>query len=196
MVGSSDTEAPCPPSIRRKIMSNTAGSTELRTADHRGAAGAPTRRRRVPVEVAHSIDIDAPASAVWELASDIRRYADWVDATDAVVGGDLVAVPGASYVEESVVVGPLKARSSWVVLEADPDRGRQVHRSDDVAGVGPVFVTMRITPVGERTTFTLELTAHPARLLSPLVRRVLTRGNQRSVEAFAALVDAELTAAR
>jgi hypothetical protein len=140
-----------------------------------------------PVQVVHRVEIDAPFDTVWALAGDISRYPEWVEATDIMIDGDLVAEQGATYVEKSRVLGPITARSSWAVLTADADRGLHIHRSDDVGGMSPVLVVMHVEPLRSGTAFTLALSASPPPGLRRILRRVLAQSNQRSVAQFAEL---------
>jgi uncharacterized protein YndB with AHSA1/START domain len=158
--------------------------THPRTTPTTGSSQPDPRR----LHVESTIEVAAPFDLVWRLASDIHRYPEWVDATGVILDGDPVAGPGATYVERGVP--PMKLRSSWVVVEADREKGVHVHRSDDMPGMSPAFVTMRIEPTATGATFTCQLTVHPRlRMLVPLLRPMLDRSNRKTVEAFAALAE-------
>ena len=75
-------------------------------------------------EVVESTVIPAPPEAVWDVIDDTSRYADWVTTVDEVTRHHGRATVGETYSERNTVLGPLKATSTWTVVQADAPRRR------------------------------------------------------------------------
>jgi uncharacterized protein YndB with AHSA1/START domain len=133
----------------------------------------------------------APPERVWDLVSDTRHYAEWVEGTDAVTRTDGPAAPGSTYDEVNPILGPWKARTRWTVSEYDAPR-RQVHTSSDLPLLRRMDIVMELEPQGDVTRFTLTLRGEPAlgplgaafgRLMQPKV----ARDNRRTLAALQTL---------
>ncbi len=137
--------------------------------------------------------IQAPIEAVWKLSCDSSRYAEWVENTLKVIRSDGPARLGATYEELTRVSGPWKTETRWKVAEFDAPR-RQVHDGEGVPTATGMAVIIELTPISEATTvLTLTIRYTPrfgpvGALLDRGVRGSLGRAQQRSAEAFAALV--------
>ena len=145
--------------------------------------------------VVASVEIEAPQEAVWEVACDTARYAEWVESTIEVVRTDGPARLGATYDELTRISGPWKAATHWRVTEFDPPR-RQVHDGEGVATAQGMAVVIELTSAGENTHLTLTIRYAPrfgpiGAIIDAAVRGSLRRAQQRSAEAFAALVARE-----
>ena len=81
------------------------------------------------VELTATVPVAASPERTWELLCDTRRYAEWVEDTDRVSRTDGPAKLFSTYDEVNPILGPIKGRSHWVVIEFDPPR-RQVHRDE------------------------------------------------------------------
>ena len=75
-------------------------------------------------EVVESSVIPAPPEAVWAVIDDTSRYAEWVTTVIEVTSHHGRAKVGETYSERNVVLGPLKAASTWTVVQADAPRRR------------------------------------------------------------------------
>jgi hypothetical protein len=75
-------------------------------------------------EVIESTVIPAPPDAVWDVIDDTGRYAEWVTTVIEVTDDHGRARVGETYSERNVVLGPLKAASTWTVVQADAPRRR------------------------------------------------------------------------
>jgi carbon monoxide dehydrogenase subunit G len=148
--------------------------------------------------VVASVEIKAPPEAVWEVACETGRYAEWVESTIEVVRTDGPARLGATYDELTRISGPWKASTHWRVTEFDPPR-RQVHVGEGVATARGMAVVIELTVTGEDTRLTLSIRYTPrfgpiGVLIDSAVRGSLRRAQERSAEAFAALVAHESSA--
>jgi hypothetical protein len=153
-----------------------------------------TSRTSRTIRTTATAEVTADPTSVWDLVSDIHRYAEWVHGTAEVLDGDPIARPGAVYRERNRVVGPITSRSSWRVAEADPDRGHQRHESDGMPGVPRFAVLIDIEPttVGTRLALTLEGRVEAGPVTGPLARsleRVLSTGNEISMQALVGLLE-------
>lgn len=148
-----------------------------------------------------STTVPAPPEAVWELVCDSTRYAEWVEATDEVVRTDGPARAGSTYDERNTVLGPVKARSRWTVVEHEPPR-RSLHRGEGIWIAEDVSLEMLLEPEGDaatRLTLTFRYTPKFGPLGALLVRAGLHRhieaGFQRSVRRLAEIAARERQAA-
>jgi uncharacterized protein YndB with AHSA1/START domain len=147
------------------------------------------------LSVTSSTVIPADPERVWEILCDTTRYAEWVEATDAVTRSDGPARQGSTYDEVNPIVGPWKARTTWTILEFAPPR-RQVHTSADVPLASRFDVVTDLAPEGSGTRFTLTLRASPS--LGPvglaferLMTGIVERRNRRTLENLVELVRRE-----
>ena len=139
--------------------------------------------------------IPAPPDRVWEIACDTSRYPEWVENTLRVIRTDGPTRPGATYEELSRIAGPWKSVTRWRVTEFDPPR-RQVHEGDGVSTAKGMAVIIELSPAGQDTNFTLTVRYTPrfgpaGSLIDRAVRGSITRSQQRSARAFAALAGRE-----
>jgi len=97
------------------------------------------------------------------------------------------------------IAGPWKSVTRWRVTEFDPPR-RQVQEGEGVATATDMAVVIELAPAGENTDFTLTVRYTPrfgpiGALIDRAIRGSIARSQQRSVEAFAAMVAAEQSSA-
>ncbi len=112
-----------------------------------------------------TIDIAAPAEAVWQLMCDPHRYPEFVDTTQRMVD-----VPDAEFgvgytYKEFGGIRPFFGESTWKVVEFNPP-WRQVQSGDDGTMAVDLFVDLERITSGTRLTHTLEL--HPRWYMAPL----------------------------
>ena len=62
---------------------------------------------------AATVIVPAPPDAVWALASDPDRFAEWLELTEEVTRADKPLRLGSTYEERNVVLGPLKGSSTY-----------------------------------------------------------------------------------
>ena len=112
-----------------------------------------------PRRFSSSVVVDAPVDTVWELLSDTRRYAEYVEATLAVTRSDGMAHVGATYDERNKFLGPVRVSSRWRVTEYDAPRS-QVHVCDRWPLVDGLRIGFECEPVdgGTRVSQWLEFT--------------------------------------
>lgn len=144
-----------------------------------------------------SADVQAPPEQVWEIACDTSRYAEWVESTLQVTRTDGPARLGATYDEQTRISGPWKASTHWRVTEFDAPH-RQVHAGEGVATAKDMAVIIELAPSGPNTLFTLTIRYTPrfgviGAALDRAIAGTLRRAQQRSADAFAALVAQELS---
>lgn len=139
--------------------------------------------------------IPAPPDRVWEIACDTSRYPEWVENTLQVLHTDGPARLGATLEELTRIAGPWKSVTRWRVTEFDPPQ-RQVQEGQGVSTAKGMAVIIELSPAGQDTNFTLALRYTPrfgpiGALIDRVVRGSITRSQQRSAQAFAALVARE-----
>ena len=142
--------------------------------------------------------VPAPPERVWQIACDTSRYPEWVENTLRMIHTDGPARPGATMQELTRIAGPWKAVARWRVTQFDPPR-RQVQAGEGVTTAKDMAVIIELSPAGEHTRFALTVCYTPrfgpiGALLDRAVRGPITRAQQRSAEAFAALVTRECAA--
>jgi carbon monoxide dehydrogenase subunit G len=142
-----------------------------------------------------SMEIQAPPERVWEIVSDTRRYAEWVENTVQVVRTDGPARLGSTYDEITRLAGPWKTSTQWRITEFVPTR-RQVHEGEGVVTARRMAVIIELEPTGENTRLTLTIRTTPrfgaiGAAIGRAMNGTLTRAQQRSIHALAALVARE-----
>jgi uncharacterized protein YndB with AHSA1/START domain len=144
--------------------------------------------------IAASATISAPPERVWEIACDSSRYPEWVENT-LRISADGPTRPGATMEELTRIAGPWKSVTRWRVTEFDPPR-RQVQQGEGVSTAKDMAVIIELSPAGQGTEFTLTVRYTPrfgpvGALIDRAVRGSIARSQQRSAQAFAALVARE-----
>jgi len=102
---------------------------------------------------------------------------------------------GVTMEELTRIAGPWKSVTRWRVTEFDPPR-RQVQQGEGVSTAKSMAVIIELSPAGQDTSFTLTVRYTPrfgpvGVLIDRAVRGSITRSQQRSAQAFAALVARE-----
>jgi uncharacterized protein YndB with AHSA1/START domain len=148
-----------------------------------------------PIEITASAVTAAPPAKLWELLCDTSRNPEWVAATTAVPRTDGPARLGSTYDEINPIVGPLRAKTRWTVIEFDPPK-RQVHRSQDIPFASESLVIIEVAPAGEGSEVTVTLRQRPSlgalgSGVLGLLKRQLTKDNERSVRKLAEIAAAE-----
>ena len=144
-----------------------------------------------------TVDVAANVDQVWTLACATDRFAEWVENTVRMSPSAGTACLGYTYGEVTRIIGPWTANTEWRVTEFDPMR-RQVHQGHGLALVCAMEVVMEIAATDPGTRFTLTFRYTPRfGTLGAIIDRVnvakLTKAQQRSVAAFAALVEGPST---
>ena len=142
-----------------------------------------------------SATIPAPPERVWAIACDSSRYPEWVENTLRMIRTDGPTRPGATIEELTRIAGPWKAVTRWRVTEFDPPH-RQVQEGEGVSTANNMAVIIELSPADQDTDFTLTVRYTPrfgpiGALIDRAVRGSITRSQQRSAQAFAALVTRE-----
>ena len=150
------------------------------------------------LEVTASAIVPASADQVFDLISDTARYSEWVTGTDAVTRTDGPAAEGSTYDEVNPILGPLKAKTRWRVVEHEAPR-RSRHETGDIPLSSHFAEDTEVTPEGDASRVTITLRGEPAlgpvgAIFARLMRGQVERDNRRSVEAFAELATRELGA--
>lgn len=149
--------------------------------------------------VAATVTVPAAVEAVWELACDPDRFAEWADRTLAVTRADRPLTIGSTYEERNAVAGPLVGRSRWTVVEHEPPR-RTTHRAEGLPLTASFDFVLELRAAGDATELTLQWRYRPA--LGPLgalldrlyFHRSLQASVRRSVENLRAIVEREAAA--
>lgn len=86
--------------------------------------------------IRRSVDIDAPASAVWALLEDVRRLPEFSDSTEEVrEAPERLTRPGQRYIQVGRLLGK-RYSSTWTVQDIQP--GRRI-RSEGRVGPGVTY---------------------------------------------------------
>jgi uncharacterized protein YndB with AHSA1/START domain len=129
---------------------------------------------------------------LWRLLSDPKRFAEWADATRAVLRSDDPLGVGGVYVERNRLLGPLSTTVTYTVEEADEPRW-MLHRAEGFGLTSSMHFFVELTPVAEpeapgvaATRVRLGLRYVPALgplgdVLTGVIRPQLQRGFERSV---------------
>ncbi|MFV6025837.1 SRPBCC family protein [Streptomyces sp. NPDC056264] len=135
-----------------------------------------------------------PVAAVWEVASNPRRNAEWVNNVQSVTQAASTLEVGQSFEERSIVVGPWTVITRWTLLSSDFHRER-TYTGKGFPGVGEVRPFLRFQPMldssGREHTY---VTYGSSLGLNPVVARLL-RG-MLTAEFTASLAGLERLAAR
>ncbi len=150
---------------------------------------------RGPAELAVTVEVGAPAAAVFEAAADWERQSDWVMLTRVrVVRGD-GRRPG-DVVDAFTGIGPIGFLDTMEIVRFDPPRRVDVlHVGRVVRGPGS-FVVTELSD-GRASLCWQEWLDLPfgafGRAVWPLVRRAAEIGLRRSLRAFAREVEERWT---
>jgi len=148
---------------------------------------------------AATVIVPAPPEAVWALASDPDRFAEWLELTEEVTRADKPLRLGSTYEERNVVLGPLKGRSRWTVVQHEAPR-RQTHRGEGIALAASLDFFLELEPAERATQLAVGLRYRPALgALGALIDRIhmhrsLQAAMERSVANLAAIAERELRA--
>jgi hypothetical protein len=152
------------------------------------------------INTSATTEVRANPDLAWAVISDTRRYAEWVEGTLEVTGGDAVAHPGAVYTERNLVAGPFTAKATWRVVEVDRARGYQRHETTDVPTCRYVAVETEVVPTSSGCRVMIRLEAEVTAgvltpLVAPLLLRTIAASNRATVDNLTALLEASATTA-
>lgn len=142
------------------------------------------------IRYSSEVTIDRPPRAVYEALLDPERYAQWTPMTDMAFDDD-----GPRRVGQRghfrMTGGPIKGRLEMEIVELEPDRKvavRVSHPSLDWLAVN----TIRPEGEGSRLTYAGELSLRgPLRLMEPLMRGEVERGEAGEALKLKALLEAK-----
>lgn len=117
------------------------------------------------VVISGSRQVDAPASVVWGLLSDVEGYPRWVDATDRILEAPRTELDVGYRYREYGGLRPFKGESDWEITEWQP-MTRQVHLGDDGFVRMDLAVDLGARSAGTEVSMAIELT--PRWFLAPL----------------------------
>ncbi|MCF2129489.1 SRPBCC family protein [Strepomyces sp. STD 3.1] len=87
-----------------------------------------------------------PVAAVWDVASNPRRNAEWCNNVQGVTRADHSLEVGQSFEERSVVLGPWTSITTWTLLSSDHHRERR-YTGKGFPGVSEVRPFLRFEPM-------------------------------------------------
>ena len=146
---------------------------------------------------AATVVVSAPPEAVWALVSDPERFDEWAELTEEVIRADKPLRLGSTYEERNVVLGPIKGRSRWTVVQHEAPR-RQTHRGEGIALAASLDFFMELEPAEQATQLTVGLRYRPGLgVLGALIdrfhaRRAMQSAMERSAANVAAIAEREL----
>ena len=144
--------------------------------------------------IIETLDIDAPAAAVWTVLADYARDPQW----RADVSEMRPEPPGPAAVgtvtHEVMKVGGRTYRNTGLVARVDPGRRLEWRTTAGAQAHG----SRTVEPLGEhrcRVTMELQVVPHGMnRVLAPVLRPMLVKGLRRDLRALATLVTAPAAA--
>ncbi|MFE7093605.1 SRPBCC family protein [Streptomyces erythrochromogenes] len=114
-----------------------------------------------------------PVHAVWEIASNPRRNAEWVNNVQRVTQAGPTLDVGQSFEERSIVVGPWTVITRWTLLSSDLHRER-TYTGQGFPGVGEVRPFLRFQPMTDASGREHTHVTYGSSLgLNPVVARLL-----------------------
>jgi hypothetical protein len=138
--------------------------------------------------VTTSVDIDAPAQAVWDVATDLSRYGEWNSSHSAFPDGTPTLEPGTTFRETIVVMG-MPGEAKWTVAETEAPV------KTVWTGEGPMGITLgtelALAANGDSTTVSLSVTFDGGPLAGPMGATVAAsaeKGAAQSLEKLKGLV--------
>jgi len=139
-------------------------------------------------EVTQSVDIDAPAEKVWEVATDLSRYGEWNTSHTGFPDGTPATEAGATFREQITIMG-MPGEASWEITEATaPERTVWT-------GAGPMGIVLgtklELAPSGDGTSVSISVSFDGGPLAGPMGATVAAsaeKGAAQSLEKLATLV--------
>ena len=131
--------------------------------------------------VSKSLDIPAPAEKVWEVAGDLSRYGEWNGTHSGFPEGPPSGEQGSTFKENITVMG-MPGQATWTVTE-------HVAASRTAwDGEGPMGIKLgsrlELTPNGDCTTVTIEVSFDGGPLSGPLGASVAASGEKAAAESL------------
>jgi uncharacterized protein YndB with AHSA1/START domain len=131
--------------------------------------------------VSKSLDIPAPAEKVWEVAGDLSRYGEWNGTHSGFPEGPPSGEQGSTFKENITVMG-MPGQATWTVTE-HVEASRTAWN-----GEGPMGITLgsklELTPNGDGTTVTIEVSFDGGPLSGPLGASVAASGEKAAAESL------------
>lgn len=142
------------------------------------------------IDLTRSLDLAAPAPAVWEVLADYGRDAEWRTGVLAMEPDAPGPAREGTTTHETLRLGGRTYVNDGIVDAVEPGHRLTWHTVSGADASGSRRVVARADG-GSRVTLTLTVRPHGAEvLLAPLVRRMLDRNLRRDLAALAALVTA------
>jgi hypothetical protein len=131
--------------------------------------------------VTTSLDIPAPAEKVWAVAADLSRYGEWNVTHTGFPDGPPTGEPGSTFKENITLMG-MPGQGTWTVTERD-EPTRTVW-----SGEGPMGITLgsklELTPNGDATTVSIEVSFDGGPLSGPLGATVASSAEKSAAESL------------
>jgi uncharacterized membrane protein len=140
--------------------------------------------------VSASIQIDAPAHAVWDLYADVDGSIDWVPFVEEILFVSGTPALGQVY-RERTRLGWISDIAEWTVIEWDPPR-RQVQRSTGKGMESRLVIELRPDGHGTVATQAAQLVSRAPWVLGWLHERIFGIVARRGMEAALAAAKARL----
>jgi len=138
--------------------------------------------------------IDRAPSEVFEALLDPNRYPEWTDMTDMTFDDGIHARVGARG-RFRLANGPIKGMLDFEVTELVPDR-RVVFRITHPSLTWTAYSDLAPDGAGTRFTYSGEMAIHGwRRILEPMAKAELARGEAKELERFKAMLETAPAAA-
>ena len=131
--------------------------------------------------VTQSLEIPASAEAVWAVATDLSRYGEWNVTHTGFPEGSPTGEQGSQFKENITIMG-MPGQATWTVAELEEPT------KTAWTGEGPMGITLgtklELTPNGEATTVSIEVSFDGGPLAGPLGATVATSAEKGAAESL------------
>ena len=132
-------------------------------------------------EVTTSVDIDAPAQAVWDVATDLSRYGEWNSSHSAFPDGTPTTEQGTTFREQIVVMG-MPGEAKWTIAEAQ-EPVRTVWTGEGPMGIA-LGTRLELAANGNGTTVSLSVSFDGGPLAGPMGATVAASAEKGAAESL------------
>jgi uncharacterized protein YndB with AHSA1/START domain len=137
----------------------------------------------------NSIEVEAPAQAVWDVLADPEAYAEWVVGTKRIRGADAGFPAEGTRLYHTIGAGPLSLSDSTRVVQSRPPSHIVLDARLGPLGAARVTIELIEDDGGTTVVLTEQGTRGPNRVLTPAGDFVLRGRNRWSLERLKALAE-------
>jgi carbon monoxide dehydrogenase subunit G len=132
-------------------------------------------------EVTTSVDIDAPAQKVWEVATDLSRYGEWNTSHTGFPDGTPATEAGVTFRETITIMG-MPGEAKWTIAEAIAPE-RTVWNGEGPMGI-VLGTRLELTENGGGTTVSISVSFDGGPLAGPMGATVAASAEKGAAESL------------